>query len=1187
MPPEFVHLHVHSDYSLLDGMGKVRDYVALARGHGMNALAITDHGVMYGAVDLYTEATDAGLKPIVGCEMYVAPRSLRDKAGRQDADYAHLILLARNIAGYRNLMQLVTTAHLDGYYYKPRIDHELLASHSEGLIALSSCIGGEVPKLLLQGQEREARQVADKYRSILGAENYFIELQDHPFDEQARANRELVRLAHDMGIPLVATADVHYPRAEDAEIQDILLCIQTGRMVDEPNRMRMSSSTNYMRSPAEMAAAFAELPEAIANTVRVAEMCDLQIPMGQWILPQFDVPAGITPQRYLRQLCEAGLGRRYATVTTEVRQRLDYELEVIEQKGYTAYFLIVQDFVNWARDRGIAVTSRGSAAGSLVSFLLNITSADPLLYKLPFERFLNPYRPSPPDIDMDFEDSRREEVIQYVTEKYGEDRVAQIITFGTMEARAAVRDVGRVLGVSYGECDTLAKLIQPNTSIAESLESSMALKQMYESSPQTKRVLDVAARLEGVTRHASTHAAGVIIARDPLTQHAPLQRESSGTKLLIQYGMRQAEAVGLMKMDFLGLANLSILGRAVETIRVSRGEEIVLDELPLDDAATYQLLSSGETTGIFQLESAGMRRYIKELKPTDIRDVAAMISLYRPGPMDNIPEYIARKHGTKPVQYLVPQLEPLLKDSYGVLVYQDDILLISIQLAGYTWEEADKLRKAVGKKDKAVLDAQQDKFVKGCQRHGGLSTRDASALWEWMVPFARYGFNKAHAAAYALVAYQTAYLKANYPSEYMSSFLTVSMGNAEKIAAGILECRRMGIEVLPPDVNSSFEGFRLEPRPGREEAATPVRFGLGAIKNVGAGPIQAVLEARGKVAAQKFRSLEHLCQLVDTRVVNRRVLESLVKAGALDSLGSRSQLLAAVDDALSLAQRTQRASGAGQLGLFEGASSKEEYVPTLILPAVAPAAREEQLAWEKELLGIYLTAHPLAAALDRGPRSDVTLLTDLGRDSIGQVVSLVGMLTNARVMTTKKKQEMLVGRLEDLTSGFDFVAFPQAYEQYRGVLRDDAILEVTAKLDERGDRLQLICESARLYAPHDAYGGEGETGREAPALPATPPAAPEPPKERRLELRLRLDLGPDHDDNIRRMSSVERVLRAHPGPDAVTVQLGLGPRAIVLEPQALSVYISSELEQALEIAMGRRSWRVIERESDRGTDRVA
>jgi DNA polymerase-3 subunit alpha len=1586
---EFVHLHLHSDYSLLDGLGKIKNYVAMAKGYGMPALALSDHGVLYGAYEMYTAARKAGIKPIIGCEVYVAPRSLHDKQGKLDSEYYHLLVLARDYQGYQNLMKLVSLAHMEGYYYKPRIDHDALAKHSEGLIVTSACLGGEICQLLLRGQDREARERADLYRSIVGRENYFLEVQDHPIEEQQVANGQLIELARELDIPLVATCDVHYPRKEDAEIQDVLLCVQTGRLVRDENRMRMSAESFYLRPAEEMARSFGELPEALSNTLAIAEMCDLEIPTGKWILPHYEVPAGHTAATYLRELCEQGLSRRYETVTPKVRERLEYELDIIEKKGYPTYMLIVQDYVNWARQQGIAVTSRGSAAGSLVSYLTNITSADPLEYDLPFERFLTVHRPSPPDIDIDFEDSRREEVIQYVTRKYGQDKVAQIITFGTMESRAAVRDVARVLEVSYGDADALAKLIPatiPPTPIKTALDTVPPLKSWYDRDPEIRRLLDVASRLEGVTRHASTHAAGVIIARDPIVNYAPVQKEANGNKPIIQYDMNAAEGIGLLKADFLGLANLSILGRAVKTIKQTTGRDIDLDELPLDDKNTYELLSSGETTGVFQLESAGMRRYIRDLKPSDIRDIAAMISLYRPGPMEFIPNYIRRKHGEEPVTYLVPQLEGILKASYGVLVYQDDILQLSIEVAGYTWEEADKLRKAVGKKIKAELDAQREKFIQGCQAHGGLSPQKALELWEWMEPFARYGFGKclsgrtyvwlgdgtrmqlsraaalgvtelmamwpdgeirphrvkrivptgkkqtyklttasgrtlrltrehrllttagykplsefvpgetellvaprrtterqraarrgtmtalnrtpeqrrrvservvawqagrtpdevaanliawreanpeeaalareracaalravpvevrkdsarrawrerpgafarslaalaeyrervgnaqvaaplrawerehpeeverqrqasserakrqhqdpafaarllegarravterystgpgfgvcsiapngmlclsraeremcewlvelgisfekekllpsgrrcdfyfagiywemdgldrapeffrekygdlphvvvtpedyklkigahlglehaengdrvvsiepwgwentwdvemedggpknfianklvshnSHAAAYSLVAYQTAYLKANYPSEYMSAFLTVAMGNAEKIVAGITECKRMGIEVLPPDINRSQEGFSLEPGEHDRERPVPIRFGLSAIKNVGSGPIHALIEAREKLPEKEFKSLDHLCQHVDGRLVNKRVLESLIKAGAADALGTRAQLLHVLDDAMTIGQRAQKASGAGQMSLFGGATTQAEetYVPSIILPAVPDTPREQQLSWEKEMLGIYITEHPLTAALTGDRSEKVSLLADLGKELVGQSVQAIGMLTSTRVLTTKKKQSMLVGKLEDLTGSLDLVAFPETYEQHRELLRDDAILQVSGKLDERNESLQLILDSASPYSAEPEEGA-GDPGSTQPEERDEQDQDSPSDAHRRHELRILLPAGDDLDEDVGRMHDLYRLLKRYPGPDRVTLQLSVGRRSIVIEPHSLDVLYSAALETELEALLGGRHWRVLDATRGAGAGKVA
>ena len=800
-PNDFTHLHVHSEFSLLDGLGRITELVDTAAQHGMDSLAITDHGALYGAVAFYQAAKTKGIKPILGIETYVARRSMTDKEGKADSQPFHLILLAQDWTGYQNLCRLATDAHLDGYYYKPRIDREHLARHSAGLIGLSACLSGEVAKALEVDDWELARKVAGEYGDILGKDRFFLELQDHGMPEQRRLNEQLIRLAPEVGLPLVVTNDLHYVRQDQSEAHDVLLCVGTGNNLDTPNRMKFDTPEFYVKSAAQMAALFPDQLEAIRNTRRIAEMTDIALPLGQLRIPHFPVPDGHTVETWLRAECQRGLETRYGTVTPELQQRLDYELGVIIAMGYPAYFLIVADFIRFAREQGIQTTCRGSAPGSIVTYTLGITPVDPILYQLPFERFLNPDRVTMPDIDVDFEDGRRDEVIAYVGRKYGQDHVAQIITFGTMLAKAAIRDVGRVLGHSYGEVDRIAKAV-PGTlgmKLDEAITVAPALREMVESDPGVKRIIDFARHLEGVARNASTHAAGVVISREPLTELMPLQKATNSDGLMTQYEMHAIEALGLLKFDFLGLSNLTILRQAVDLVQTERGTAIDLDAIPLDDARTFELLASGETTGIFQLESPGMRRYIRELRPTSVYDLAAMVALYRPGPMDNIPSYIRRKHGQEPVTYLHPLLEPYLEKTYGIFVYQEDIMSAAIALGGFTGPEADTLGYAIRKKKSAVLRAQKERFVTQAAERG-VAPKVIDDVFAAFEPFERYGFNKAHATCYGLIAYQTAYLKANYTVEYMTSVLTAFRSNEEKVAAAIAECRRLGIAVLPPDV---------------------------------------------------------------------------------------------------------------------------------------------------------------------------------------------------------------------------------------------------------------------------------------------------------------------------------------------------------------------------------------------------
>lgn len=1178
MSSDFVHLHLHTDFSLLDGLGKIDNYMAKANTLGMDTVALTDHGALYGAINFYQSAHKAGVKPIIGVEAYIAPNGMRSRGGRADAETNHLVLLAKNAQGYQNLIRLVSLAHTVGLYYKPRLDHDALREYSEGLICLSACLAGEVPRALVAGNYDEAKRIASLYRDIFGEENYFLELQDHPaIPEQAITNQGVIQLSKDLSLPLVCTADVHYVEQDDMAIQDMLICVQTNKTLDDPKRMRMTSNTNFFRAPADMAQVFKAFPEAISNTRRIADMCELEIKTGSWILPHFPVPQEKTAEEYLRERVMEGLEQRklegrlgieldgtppawHAPGTRDLPQeyldRIDYELGIIVAKGYPAYFLIVQDFANWAREQGIIITTRGSAAGSLVSYGLGIVAVDPLVYKLPFERFLNPYRPSPPDIDMDFEDSRREEVIQYVTRKYGEDRVAQIITFGTLEAKAAVRDVGRVMGMSYGDVDRIAKLIPQMTSLERALQTVPELRKLQETDQQVARLIATAQRLEGVTRNASTHAAGVIITEQPVMTYAPVQKDTrGGDKLLIQYDMRNAETIGLMKMDFLGLANLSVLGRAVKMLKDYRGIEIDPERLPLTDPKAYELLSSGETTGLFQVESGGMRKYLKDLQPSTILDIAAMIALYRPGPMPFIPLYIERKHDPSKVRYLHPSLEPILRESFGVLVYQDDILFISIEIAGYNWEKADKLRKAVGKKDEDVLRAEEAQFVSGCQTHGGLSKSEAEEIWAWMLPFARYGFNKAHAAAYAQITYQTAYLKANYPAEYMAAFLSTAMGDGDKVVKGVLEVQRMNaagvpVAILPPSINHSQHDFSIEPLQtddGLELQA--IRFGLAAVKNIGGPAITAILAARDEQPGGLFAGLEALCTAVDTRMVNKRTLDSLIKAGALDDLGGRAELLAQLDGALTAGQKSQEAKRRGQTDLFGFFEATPAPVVMQLLPTqpVEEIPRKILLSWEKEMTGLYFSEHPLSL-LEIGDAH--TPLGDLSPEVEGRKVTVVAMVNSVRRIITKKNTTMAIITLEDMSGTVEMVAFPDCFEKHSSLFEDDAIVEIVARAELRNDRIQLVCETAELYVQV-----EKAADRQRPVLHVT------------------LQPSGEYWRDIEQLNQVSAILKTFDGDEAVVLHIPDDAGQRIFRAEGWGISFCPDLEQSLHTLLGPRAIR--------------
>ncbi|MFN8621808.1 MAG: DNA polymerase III subunit alpha [Chloroflexota bacterium] len=1061
-PNDFTHLHVHSEFSLLDGLGRIDDLVGQASAQGFDSLAITDHGALYGAVAFYQACKAKSIKPIIGVETYVARRSMRDRDGKLDDKPYHLVLLAKDWTGYQNLCRLITDAHIDGYYYKPRIDKEHLAKYSQGLMGLSACLGGEIPRALEVDDFDSARRLAGEYQDIFGKGNFFLEVQDHGMSEQHALTRKLLRLGPEVGLPFVATNDLHYVRRDQHEAHDVLLCVGTGSNLSDPNRFRIEGEEHYLKSAAEMAALLGDIPGAIANTRLITEMANLEMTFGQLKLPHFPVPDGHTVESWLREECQRGLVARYGTVTTEIQARLDYELGIIIQMGYAGYFLIVADFVRFAREQRIATTCRGSAPGSIVTYTLGITPVDPIQYQLPFERFLNPDRVTMPDIDVDFEDARRSEVIDYVSRKYGQDHVAQIITFGTMLARAAIRDVGRTMGLGYGEVDRIAKAVpnQLGIKLEEALEIAPPLREMVETDPQIAKLIEIAKQLEGVARNASTHAAGVVISREPLTELMPLQKATNSDALMTQYEMHGVEALGLLKFDFLGLSNLTILRQAVDLIADHRGiERIDVTQIPLDDKKTFELLSSGETTGVFQLESAGMRRWIKELRPTTVYDLAAMVALFRPGPMDNIPLYIRRKHGHEPVTYLHPLLKPYLEKTYGVFVYQEDIMAAAIALGGFTGPEADTLGYAIRKKKSAVLRSMKDKFVTQAAERG-VQAETIDAVFKAFEPFERYGFNKAHATCYGLIAYQTAYLKANYTVEYMASVLTAFRDNTDKVAAAIAECRRLGITVNPPDVMASGLHFTVE--------GEAIRFGLLAIKNVGEGAIESIIAARQD---GPFRSIADLCARVDLRLVNKRVLESLVKVGAMDALGHPAQLLLALDDAIAFGQAQQRDRVSGQVSLFDNLGA-DEVVLERPLPNATPASSRERLRWEKELLGLYLSDHPLGELAAEMGRYANAYSGDMGEELDQQRIVIGGVVTGLRKVVTKSKSTMAVATIEDLQGSLEVVVFPKTYEETAATWVEDAVLLVAGRVDHKGEETVLLADAVWGWDEVAAMGPE-------------------------------------------------------------------------------------------------------------------
>jgi DNA polymerase-3 subunit alpha len=1038
-----------------------------AKSYNMPAVAITDHGALYGAFKFYLKGLDYGIKPIIGVEAYKAKRSRFDKQPGLEKDQYHLVLLAKNYQGYKNLLKLVTAANLEGFYYKPRIDFELLEKYHEGIIVLSGCLQGEIAQAIINDQYNEAENLVKKYLDIFG-ENFYLEIQRHQkIKSETKVNEWLIKLSRKFAVPLVATNDVHYLNKDEAYAQEVLLCIQTQRVIFEKNRsMSMIEVPDfYFKSPDEMKGVFIDLPEAIENTLKIADQCQLEIPYGKWVLPKFPIPDDLTVEQYLRQLIESRKKRVVGYDEETINQRIEYELKIILQKGYGTYFLIVADFVNWAKENGIAVgPGRGSVAGSLIAYILGVTEINPLDYNLPFERFLNPERPTPPDIDIDFSDIRRDEVLRYVTKKYGEEKVAQIITFGTMEARLAVRDVARALGLTYTQGDRIAKMIPPGKqgfpmTIAQALEESPSLKLAYQSEPETKKVIEIARQIEGLSRHPSVHAAGVVIADKDLSEYVPLQREAKEGRIITQYDMycldlnavSNNRAVGLLKVDFLGLRNLTILENAINYIWQKKGVKLDMHKIPLDDKKTFELISSGETFGVFQLESSGMRHLGKELKPNKLTDIAAMVALYRPGPMELIPLFIEGKKNPEKIKYLHRDLKPILEETYGVLVYQEQVMEIAHRIAGYSMSEADNLRMAMGKKKKELMKKEKEKFIARCVKRGYKQSL-AEKIFNFIEKFASYGFNKPHSASYGLIAYWTAYVKANFPVEYMTALLTAELlgiagPNREvKMTQAIEECRRIKINIFPPDINKSFEGFTIEDN--------GIRFGLSAIKNVGKAAVEAILEARFK---GPFLSFRDFLSRVDLRRVNKKTVESLIKAGAFSSFANRATLLSYYPNALKEVTRHQQEKTAGQFDLF---SKKEEFLRD-DFQMIEEFSDEEIFQMEKEVIGFSLSFNPLSKITDDIKKRITKKIVDLNKKDINRSIIFFGIISQIKSITTKKTNSLMAFlNVYDDTGSIEVVVFPQKYERLKNILAVNKTYLMKGKVNDKDGKFAIILEDA-------------------------------------------------------------------------------------------------------------------------------
>jgi DNA polymerase-3 subunit alpha len=1139
-------------------MCRIPQLIARTKELGMDSLAITDHGAMYGVIDFYVAAKEAGIKPIIGCEVYVAETDYHSRESTHKTP-SHLTLLAKNEKGYRNLLQLVTKSQVEGFYYKPRVDKTLLRLHHDGLVALSGCAHGELARLILDGRNDELTETASWYKEVFS--DYYLEIQRHPMPELERINQELISLCTKLNIPPVATFDVHYIDKKDAPAHELLLCIQTNTSVYDEKRLKMAGDFFYLKSPEEAEELFADLPQAVENTQAIADMCQLELDFTKLHLPRVELQQGRKADDFLTELCWQGLEKRYPKPSAEVKERLSYELDVIQKTKFAHYFLVVWDIISFARERGIYFGVRGSAAASLALYCLGVTDVDPLAYGLVFERFLNVERRELPDIDLDFQDDRRDEVLAYVNHKYGSDHVAQIITFGTMGARAAIRDTGRALGMPYAQVDRVARLIPLELTITldRALEQSRELYEIYHQDNAIRNLVDSARKLEGMVRHVSTHAAGVVIAHEPLIEYVPLQLlgrgEARQVGIMTQFHMGNIARLGLLKMDFLGLSNLTILVKVKEIIAQNRGISLDLQRIPLDDARTFELLASGETKGIFQLESAGMRRYIKELKPTIFSDIAAMVALYRPGPMEQIPTFIRAKQGVAPIHYPHPILKEILKETYGVIVYQEQVIFIARALAGYSLGQADIFRKAMGKKIPEVMKKEERNFIAGAKKRG-VSPELAKEIFSLIEPFAGYAFNKAHSVSYALIAYRTAYLKANYPVEYMTAFLNTYSDNIEKVRSAVAECRRLGIKVLPPDINKSYASFTIETSPstpssvnGEGRGETAIRFGLASIKNVGFSPIEHVLSGRESGGA--FKSIEDFCYRTDLRNINKKVLESLIKVGVFDSMGSRRTLLESLNKIISLAQTEQRAKESGQVSMFDlwGQSYPTPHVDDQL--AGEDVSTKQKLMWERELLGVYFS-QPLDF-LAREPSSPgVISCGEINMDMVDETVTVAAMVVSVRQAHTKDNRPFVVVSIEDLDASIEVIAWPRLFESTQGLWQEGNILTIKGVVKIRDGEVQLNCQEAML-------------------LPMRQEVLKEPQNRHVL-----IDVNQSGDDekDVECLYKIVNILKSHPGQDRVSLTVVSDGEITNLQMPNITVKYCPELARELGEIVGESNFRL-------------